>query len=216
MGKQRAIIIGDGGLAKEVAFHLIKNNRNNEFLGFVGFEQEIGTKIYNDHSVVIKYDSKIHQFIEENNIEEVYIGVSNNKFRFEIFNTLKDSKVQFPNIIDSSVYFDEGNAIGLGNLILHGCHLTCNIKMGNFNILNGMVGIGHDVEIKDFNYLGPSTNISGCVKMGSFNTIHLKSSIIQNRSLGDFNTVNMYSVVINNLKNGLKLFGIPAKKHKEF
>lgn len=213
--KKKALIIGDGGLAKEVAFHLIKNKLDNEFFGFVGFEKEVGTKIYNEHSVVVKYDSNIRLFIQENNIEEIFIGISNNKFRFEIFKELRNSKVQFPNIIDSSVYFDKGNKLGQGNLILHGCHLTCNIKIGDFNILNGMVGIGHDVEIKDFNYLGPSTNVSGCVTMGSFNTIHLKSAIIQNRSLGDSNTINMFSVVINNLKNGIKMFGIPAKKQKE-
>ena len=46
---------------------------------------------------------------------------------------------------------------------------TCDVSIGDFNVLNGSVVLGHDVSIGSFNTLMPAVRISGEVSVGEGN-----------------------------------------------
>lgn len=209
------IIIGARGFGKEVAYYIKNINKivpSYKILGFIddtdGF---LGKKIIDGLKVIGNIDDLISKNIL---VENVCIAISQNIGRMSVYEKIKCLKLNFPNIIDPTVNFDDSNTIGVGNILTHHTMLTNNIKLGNFNILNGSVGVGHDTEIGNFNYFGPRSNISGNVKIGDLNSIHMQSSVLEKLTIGNRNTVNLHSSLFKSIKDDGVYFGIPAMKQK--
>lgn len=209
------IIIGANGLGKELAYHIGKINKiidTYRIVGFVDDNPEIyGKEVIYGLKVIGTITDLLNDLIEVNT---VFIAIANNQKRTHIYNQLKHKSIIFPNIIDPSVDFDVSNTIGVGNFIAHHCLLTCNITIGNFNILNGSIGLGHDVSIGNFNLFGPRSTIAGNVVIGNENTINMQSSIIQNLKIGNRNTINLHSCLFKSIKDDNVYFGVPAMRQK--
>lgn len=209
------IIIGARGLGKEVAYYIMNNNKLNPLYKIIGFiddtEGFIGKEIIYGLKVIGNINSLLDQTIK---VKNICIAISSNNGRLSVYEKIKHLGLFYPNIIDSSVNFDSSNTVGFGNIIAHHCMLTCNITLGNFNILNGSVGVGHDTQVGDFNYFGPRTTISGNIKMGDLNTIHMQSSLLEKISIGNRNTVNLHSSLFKSVKDDGVYFGVPAMRQR--
>jgi acetyltransferase-like isoleucine patch superfamily enzyme len=201
------IIIGASGLGKEVAYYIKSINNVNPSFNVVGFIDDSSALLNNDIIYGIKVIGNLNDLINNKfDVKNVCIAIANNSTRFAIVKKLNHCNFVFPNIIDPSVNFDSSNRIGVGNIIGHGVLMTCNISLGNFNILNGSSGFGHDVTISDFNLFG--------TKIGSLNTFNLNSSIIQNLTTGNGNIINLHSCLFKSIKDDGVYFGVPAMKQK--
>jgi acetyltransferase-like isoleucine patch superfamily enzyme len=201
-------IVGSGGLAAEIAYHLNKNKGLDNFVGFVSHsDDELGRNVYQNYSVIYNYNKT------EIRNANLYIGISNNDYRKKAYDSLKEGNI-FPNLIDKSIWIDDSVFLGKGNLLLHETTLTTNIKIGDFNIFNGGVGIGHDVQIEDFNFFGTRSLISGNVSIGNYNSFLLRSAVLEGRKIGDKNTLKMNSILIKSIGDSEQLYGIPARKFK--
>jgi acetyltransferase-like isoleucine patch superfamily enzyme len=104
--------------------------------------------------------------------------------------------------------------MGIGNVICSKCLISCNVEIGNFNIFNGSVNVGHDSVIGDYNSIMPAVCISGGVHIGERNFIGVNSVILQYNTIGNDTTVGAGSVIIRNTKNESTYVGNPATKIK--
>ena len=58
---------------------------------------------------------------------------------------------RFPNLVHPSVEIDLAHvALGHGNIVCKGVIITCDIVIGDFNVLNWNVTVGHDTKIDSF------------------------------------------------------------------
>ena len=89
----------------------------------------------------------------------------------------------------------------------------CNVEIGNFNIFNGFVPIGHDTTIGNYNVVMPSCNISGGIKMGDCNFMGVKSVVLQYLKVGNNVRIGAGSVLMRNAKDGFLYIGTPAVKY---
>ena len=85
-------------------------------------------------------------------------------------------------------------------------------KIGNFNVLNGSISFGHDVQIGDYNVFGPSTRISGKCSIGNENNFGVQSLVLQGMKIGNNTRIGLASVIIRNTQDNKLYFGNPAKK----
>lgn len=208
-------IFGAGGFGREVAclIRLINDSLEEPHWNLIGFfddNNEIqGTaneygKVLGGMEVLNKWETPL----------DIVIAVGNPQVVKKIAEGINNPLVAFPNIIAPSViWLDNGNVrMGKGNVICSGCLVSCNVDIGDFNIFNGFIPIGHDTRIGNYNVIMPSCNISGGITMGNCNFMGVKSAVLQYLKIGDNTRIGAGSVVMRNTKDGYLYIGIPAQK----
>lgn len=120
--------------------------------------------------------------------------------------------IDFPNIIAPNVVMlDESTLVmGMGNVIFPNSLISCNVKMGDFNMLNVYTQIGHESELGSFNVIMPTTNISGGVVIGDANLFGVKSTVLQYKKVENEVVLSPGSVLSRTAKEGKVYMGNPA------
>jgi sugar O-acyltransferase (sialic acid O-acetyltransferase NeuD family) len=161
------VIVGAGGLGREVAFLINDLNQTHPEWNLLGFLErdsaKVGTAV-GEYSVIgtdtffDRCAASLH----------VAIAIGQPKRLREISGRLEaNSRLQFPNLIHPSVIVHTKRVrFGRGNIVCAGAVLTTDVCIGSFNLLNLNCTVGHDVEIGDCNVINPGVNISGNVTIG--------------------------------------------------
>jgi sugar O-acyltransferase (sialic acid O-acetyltransferase NeuD family) len=209
------VIYGAGGFGKEIAC-LIHNQMPDSFkadyslIGFIDDGMEVG--------VGVKYGNVLGGVDYINNYKgnlAVVFSIAQPEILQKAQNKITNNKVKYPNLIAPGVVFYDSISVkmGHGNVLMHGCRLSCDVSLGNFNLFNGFVAVGHDVYMNDFNVFGPSARISGDVNIGNANFFGLNSAVLQGLEIGSGVRLGAGSVLMKNALSANSLyFGNPARK----
>lgn len=206
---KKVFIVGGDGFARECHSNLNVMKRDDpsvEFGGFLGHGGYGHTVNYKHLQEFYLGEESDHTFKED---EYVIIGAGYPDLRRKIYNDLKKRNVRFFNLIlgkyGSSVTFGEAN-------ISVYTSLTVNTKIGNGNVFNGAVIVGHDTEIGDFNFFGPRSSVLGTVKIGNDNIIGTNAVILPHAKIGNNNKVAPLSAVYKGCRHNCYMLGNPALK----
>lgn len=208
------IIVGSGGLAKEV-YAIIKSNNKNDaswnVIGFIskskkGMEIIDGLKVIGDDNYVLNYDKKIN----------IIIAVADTSIRQSLVKKLNLLKnISFPNIIHKSIFIDFDNVeIGYGNVLFPNTIVAPHVKIGNFNILNFSTFLGHDSIVKNFCTINPNATIPGSVVINNYCTVGANATIHQGIHISEKSIIGIGSVLTRASKADSTYFGNPARKIK--
>jgi len=131
-----------------------------------------------------------------------------------VYEKITNSHISFPNIIHPTFRVNDPETfhIGKGNIIQSLCIATCDVTMGDFNVMNGQDVLGHDVKIGDFNTLMPGVRISGETKVGNKNFFGVNSIVLQQMKVGNEVRLSAGSVLMTKPKDGCLYMGNPAKR----
>lgn len=206
---KKVFIVGGDGFARECHSNLNVMKRDDpsiEFGGFLGHGGYGHTVNYKHLQEFYLGEESDHTFKED---EYVIIGAGYPDLRRKIYNDLKKRNVRFFNLIlgkyGSSVTFGEAN-ISLYT------SLTVNTKIGDGNVFNGAVIVGHDTEIGDFNFFGSRSSVLGIVKIGNDNTVGTNAVILPHAKIGNNNKVAPLSAVYKGCRDNCYMLGNPALK----
>lgn len=206
-------IYGAGGLGREIACLLshINEAEGNKW-NLVGFFDDGKDQGFNNG-----YGNVIGGLNELNSYSKhlsVAIAVGVPRIVKTLVDKIDNSKIDFPNIIAPNVlFFDrQSSTMGIGNIMTFGCRLSCNTKMGDFNVLNGCVSLGHDTSIGNFNVLMPDTRLSGEVSVNDLNLFGGRSFVAQQIKIGSNTTIGAGSIILRHTKDNSLYLGNPAKK----
>ena len=212
---KRIAIYGAGGLGREVAGGIRRINNNTkgekwELVGFYDDRLEPGTQVSHYGKVMGGMD-------DLNKLEEplaLAIAVGNPATRKILFERITNPNITFPNLIAPSfkILDPETFKIGRGNIIQDNCSTTCDVTIGDFNVLNGSDVLGHDDNIGNFNVIMPGVHLSGEVKIGDCNLLGVNSVVLQQIKIGNNVTLGAGSVLMTKPKDGYTYIGTPAKK----
>lgn len=209
---QDIAIIGAGGFGKEIK-HLIQEiNLVNETWNLVGFYDDSinarGTKI-NGVEVLGDIEDAI-----SSSCKNFVLAISNPNILKKLSEKFLSFQKKFPNIVHPHASFGDTqfNEVGIGNIFAFGFHMTTNIRIGNFNILNTRVTLGHDVEVGSFNVFLPNVQVNGNVSVGNENIFGMNSSVLQKKKIGSRNKIGAHSFVATNIGSNQSVFGNPAVK----
>lgn len=206
---KKVFIVGGDGFARECHSNLNVMKRDDPSIEFGGF---LGHGGYG-HTVNYKHLQEFYLGEESDHVfkddEYAVIGAGYPDLRRKIYNDLKKRDVRFFNLIlgkyGSSVTFGEAN-------ISVYTSLTVNTKIGNGNVFNGAVIVGHDTEIGDFNFFGPRSSVLGTVKIGNDNIIGTNAVILPHAKIGNNNKVAPLSAVYKGCRHNCYMLGNPALK----
>lgn len=205
-------IYGFGGLGREVACLISKINEVEPTWNLIGFFDD-GV----EPGTACRYGSVIGGIEALNTWPHpisVAIAIGTPKYLKSISSMITNGNVDFPNLIAPGVfYFDKDTLrIGKGNIITFGCRFSCDISIGDFNIFDGMISMGHESSVGSFNALFPETRISGGAVIGNGNFFGARSFVAQYIHVGDGTRIGAGSFVLRNTKDGYLYMGNPAKK----
>ncbi|MGM9868300.1 MAG: serine acetyltransferase [Sodaliphilus sp.] len=210
--KNRIAIYGAGGFGREVACLLRKINEVKPTWDFVGFYDdgmEIGS--------AIDYGHVLGGMAELNAVGyplSVVVAMGSPKSIKHVVEQIHNPYIDFPNIIspDAKWLDEQSVTMGKGNVVAMGNYFSCNVHIGNFNMLVGFSTIGHDATLGDFNCLMPGVRVSGNVTVGNENMMGSGAIILQGLSIGNEITIGAGSTLMTNPKDGATYLGCPAKK----
>jgi len=209
-------IYGAGGLGKEVACLINLINEQEKQWNLIGFfvdDPSLKGKQISHFGPCLGGIDELNEWKEE---LAVTIAISDPQGRKMVHDKISNSNITYPNLVHPSFFLSDKKTfvIGKGNIIHGGCSASCDINIGDFNVLNDLVIIGHDNIIGSFNSFNPSARISGNVTIGQSNFFGVGSIVLEKLTIGDNVRLAAGSVLMNNTKDGYLYMGVPAQKMK--
>jgi sugar O-acyltransferase (sialic acid O-acetyltransferase NeuD family) len=205
-------IYGCGGFGLEIAAMLKKMNETSQEWNLIGFfDDGVAAGTTNRYGSVLGNIDYLNDFPDELNI---IIAIATPKYIKKVVSSITNPRIKFPNIFAPNVNIFDKDAfsIGIGNVVFWGCRISCEVSMGNFNLLNGAVSLGHEVHIGDFNVLSPSTRLSGACSVGDENFFGVQSTVLQGVRIGNRTKIGAGSMVLRPTKDDCLYIGNPARK----
>lgn len=203
-------IVGGNGFAKECVQYVRWNIEQGEdvrlggLVGHNGYKVDFGT--LNDLFVG---DLSQMNFKPD---DYCIIGAGYPELRSKIYNDILMHGGKLTNLC-INCYIPDNLDIGTGNCLVS-TQLTggTNIHIGNGNLFNGQVVVGHDSNIGNFNFFGPASQILGMVTVGNNNTIGANSILLSHVRVGNNNKIAPLSCVYKGCRDNSYMFGNPAEK----
>lgn len=207
---KKIAIYGAGGFGREVACLIHKINEQSpewEIIGF--FDDGIAKGSINEYGEILGGINEVNNFPED---LAIVIAIASPKIVEKIVVNITSSKISFPNIISPDVTFlDKSNiSLGKGNIISFHCVISCKVGIGDFNIFNGFVNIGHDAIMGNYNSFMPAVKISGEVTIGNRNFFGVNSVVLQQMKIGNDTVIGANSLILRKTKDGMTYVGSPA------
>lgn len=205
------IIIGAGGMGREV-FHLatqcegyLKSFRIKGFIddnsrALDGFKYKYPPIV----SSVLEYK------IKQKDIFTCSIGDVMTKKR--IIEYFVSRGGNFISLIHPNVDINITATLGVGCLVFPQVHIGTEVVIGNHVMIQSYAAVGHDVTIGDFTRIDPKASCVGGVIVGKCVTIHTMAVINHKVTIEDNSVIGALSFVIRNVRQGITVFGIPAKE----
>lgn len=205
-------IYGFGGFGREIACVIKAINKVSPTWNIVGFfDDGVAAGTENRYGRVL---GDIQTLNEWNGELSVVFAIGSGRIIRMLTSKITNPNVNFPNIIAPNVqFFDEDTfACGRGNVITFGCRISTDVRIGDFNVLNGCVSLGHDVEIGNYNILFPETRISGMTSIADGCFFGAKSFAAQLLKIPDNVRVAAGAFLLKTPKPDQLYMGNPAKK----
>ncbi|HET9790346.1 MAG TPA: hypothetical protein VFR08_03515 [Candidatus Angelobacter sp.] len=214
MAKKNIVVIGAGGMAREVRW-LIEDlsviSPQYEFLGYV----------VSDLKKLGPHDSKQeilgdYGWLKQNRakVDAVAIGIGAPAARLKVAEELKEllHGVEYPALVHPTAILDRRTAkIEEGVLVCAGVVATVNITLRKFALCNFGCTLGHEVTVGCGSVINPGANISGGVLLGDGVQISTGVQVLQYLMVGNGATVGAGAVVTKDVAPGVTVVGIPAK-----
>jgi sugar O-acyltransferase (sialic acid O-acetyltransferase NeuD family) len=212
--KQKIAIYGAGGFGREVACMINAINENEfepkwDLIGY--FDDGLPKGFSNKYGSVLGGIEDLNRWDEPLN---VVFSIATADILKSIIDQIANSNLVFPNLVAPNVLFLDKKTVkmGKGNLIFFGTRISCDVTIGDFNLMNGHVSLGHDASLGNFNVLGPMVRISGNTSVQDVNFFGVQSTVLQGLKIGSETKIGAGSIVMRNTKNGFLYMGNPAKK----
>ncbi len=209
------VIYGAGGFGKEIASLIKVINQSKptwNLKGFIDDGLKEGTS--NRYGAVLGNGGYLNIYL---NPLDVIIAIANPQLRAEIVNRIKNPQISWPNLIAPDVKFLDQHSIkiGQGNILFYSCRISCDVIIGDFNLMNSIVSLGHDTKIGNYNVMMPNTRISGESVVGDCNYFGVNSLMLQGLKVGNNTRIGAASVIMRKTKDNFLYFGNPAQRIKE-
>lgn len=207
------VIIGYGGLAREIAKYIEDLNEFEsrwQFLGFCGeIPSILGIQI--GKSKIMLEDKELIDTAQQ---RSVVIGSGLPKVMVQIHEKFASKRnLLFPNIMHPSAYLASEISPDSGTIICPGAIISVNTIIGKHNLFNWNSTIGHDAVIGDYNVFSPGCNISGSTRIGSRVLVGTGAQVIQGLTICDDVVIGAGAVVTKSIIEPGVYVGVPARNY---
>lgn len=208
------VILGAGGLGKEVA-QLIKDiNQDKKTWNILGYIDETAEKhgsVINDTAVLGNFD----WFEKENRMNLWAVcALGNPKDKYNLLKKSSAVNINYATLIHPNARINKYSEIGFDCIICCNSFISVNTKIGNHICINPGCGIGHDTVIEDYSSLYWNVSLSGNVTIHEGCEIGSKATVIQKKTVGKWSVLGAGAVIVKDIPAFCTAVGVPAKPIK--
>ena len=202
------VIIGAGGLGREVAWLVTDINRQKREWDFVGFVDD-GVQGQTPEGYPVL--GTLEYFFELSSHPWVVVAIADSQVRKAITQRLHTQGINIATLIHPSVSMSDFVQVGIGSIICSGAVITTNVTLGKASIVNPNCFIGHDTALEDFVSLMPGSNLAGEVKVEEGCYFGLNSCVINRTNIGKWSIIGAGATVISDIPDYSVAVGVPAR-----
>jgi len=207
------VIVGHGGLAREVTF-LIEEINNHQpawnLLGYIAAQRESVGQKHGKYSV----QGDDAWLAASKKSLAVVLAIGNPHTLPVVRERIQTNRhLYFPNLLHPQVTGDWANIkMAEGNLILNGAAFTTNIRVGCFNIFNPGCTVAHDCTLGNYNFIAPGVHIAGEAVIGNRVFLGMASAVLPKINICDDVLLGAGSVVVESITEPGTYAGVPARR----
>ncbi len=208
---KNVFVVGGLGFAHECAMFLMDIAKKDDSIKFAGFLGHNGFGKQENYKSLQEYyrgDVADYAFSDD---DYVVIGGGYPRLRELIYLDCKKLNLKFYTLICPNSSLDPSVELGEANIFISSS-VSTHCKIGNGNLFNVDVKIGHDITIGDFNFFAPRSMLLGQCDVGSYNSIGANSLLLPKVKMGDNNKIAPLSAVYKRVKSNSYYLGNPAVK----
>ena len=202
------IIVGAGGLGREVAWLVEDINKNTPQWNLLGFVDDgVNGFTVEDYPILGDVDSLFYM----EPLPWVIVAIANASVRKRIVGQIQLRGMSMATLIHPSVQSSRFVEIGEGSIICAGSVITTNITLGLSSIVNPNCFIGHDTVLQNYVSLMPGVHVAGEVKLGEGVYMGLHSCVINRTSIGEWSIIGAGATVVSDIPPNSLAVGVPAR-----
>lgn len=207
--RKRLLILGAGGLGKEVAdiVFVMPDGDKYDDVAFIDDVIPPNKPVYGIQ--VLGNRSLLCEMSPEES--EVCVAVGTPAVRKKLVEEINRYGLSFANIIDPTALIRSTAVLGSGVIIGARAFLSSDVMVGAHAVINPGALVGHEVVIGSYVVVGGGALISGGARIGEGALIGAGASILYNTSVGDWATVGMGAGVFAPVEKGQTVLGNPAR-----
>jgi acetyltransferase-like isoleucine patch superfamily enzyme len=97
-------------------------------------------------------------------------------------------------------------------MLTQGVVMTCDIRIGDFNLLNWNTTIGHDAVVGSYNVINPASSISGYVQLADACLLGTGCRVLEGLTIASGVTIGAGAVVTRSIADPGVWLGVPARE----
>ena len=161
---KRLLIVGAGGLGREVANWAIDEIKKSSGSIIAGFLDDNPNALYGKKTSIPLIGS-VSGFVSSNDVY-VVIAMGNPAVRRKLHEDLLVKGAQFANVIHPTAIVAEGVQLGAGVVVAPFSTLSVNSCIGDGVVVNYYAVIQHDAEVGSWSYISSHGNVGGGASLG--------------------------------------------------
>lgn len=206
------VIVGAGGLGREVAWLVADINHKKPEWDFIGFVDDgVQGNTVEGYPVLGLVE---HLFNMSADIWTV-VAIANSRVRMKFVRQIQGQRRKLATLVHPSVSMSDYVKIGAGSIICSGAIITTNVSLGQAAIINLGCFIGHDTELQDYVSLMPAANLAGEVRVGEGCYFGLNSCVINRTFIGEWSVIGAGATVVDDIPAYSVAVGVPARVIKK-
>ena len=207
MSKKNIIIVGAGGMGRELCNWLEAQADDISILGFI----DDNLSVLDGFNYPYPMLGKITEHLVAADVFYV-IAIMNPSIKKMVAEKVKSGGGQVLTYVHPTAILGRNVKLGEGVVITPGCIVSCDVEIGDFVFLNTQTTLGHDVKVGAYTSINGKVEISGFVEIGDNVTIGSQVVVLPKKKIASDATVGAGSVVVGNIKQPITVFGNPAKR----
>lgn len=152
---------------------------------------------------VIGFDADLPELLARTSKALITVGqIRNPETRMRLYEQLKFLGAELPVVRSPHAVKSSYASFGEGTILMHGCIVNANAKIGVNCILNSQALIEHDVIIGNHCHISTGAQVNGDVKIGDGSFIGSGAILIEGVRIGERAIIGAGQVVLSNVPDG--------------
>jgi sugar O-acyltransferase (sialic acid O-acetyltransferase NeuD family) len=208
MKKKRLLVVGAGGLGREVYGYLHQHPGEDWMPGGFLDDDPAALKGY---SLPVGIVGRIDSY--QPTPDDLFLpGIGDTAIKLIVCRRLAERGAHFVNFIHPTAVLGHATTLGRGVFVFPGAIVGPWAKLGDYVSLGGNATVGHDAVIGAGSTMCGHTEINGWTELGEAVFMGSHATVIPKVKVGDHCILGAGSVTIAPVKPNTTMFGVPARR----
>lgn len=210
MNLRKLIIVGAGGFGREVHAWATQHPGNGTLWEIAGFLDDRDANGTSGPPLPAGILGPVAGHVVAS--DALYLcGLGSPEHKRRVLPEMVEKGAEFLTLIHPTCVIGRAVSLGTGVVLCPQVVLTSDIVIGDFVMFNTHATAGHDVRVGACSTISSFCDLTGGVVLGEDVFLASRVSIVPGKKVGNGAYVGAGSVVLQNVREGQRVFGMPAR-----